>query len=63
MVGKKTELNTNVMAITGPVISSIARIVASLAGNPLFIQRLYILDHDDRIVDDNPDSDDQSQHG
>ena len=38
-VGIKTELSTRVMAMTGPVISSIARIVASRGGKPLDIQR------------------------
>ncbi len=38
-VGMKTELSTSVMAITGPVISSMALIVASRGGRPLAIQR------------------------
>ena len=33
-VGKKTAINTNVIAITGPVTSSIARIVASRGLRP-----------------------------
>ena len=35
----KTELSTSVMAMTGPVISSMALIVASRGGSPLAIQR------------------------
>ena len=38
-VGMKTELSTSVMAMTGPVISSMALIVASRGGRPLAIQR------------------------
>ena len=38
-VGMNTELSTRVMAMTGPVISSIALIVASRGGSPLAIQR------------------------
>src|SRR5439155_1523614 len=38
-VGMKTELSTRVIAITGPVISSSALIVASRGGRPFAIQR------------------------
>ena len=38
-LGRSTELSTSVMAMIGPVISSIARIVASRTGRPLSSQR------------------------
>ncbi len=38
-VGMNTELSTSVIAITGPVISSSALIVASRGGRPFAIQR------------------------
>ena len=38
-VGMNTELSTRVMAMTGPVISSMALMVASRGGSPLAIQR------------------------
>ena len=38
-VGTKTELNTRVIAMTGPVISSMALIVASRGAYPCAIQR------------------------
>ena len=65
--GTNTDSSTRVMAITGPVISAIASLVASgiERSGSLLDHALDVLDHHDRVVDHDADRDHQRQqrHG
>jgi len=59
--GMNTALSTSVIASTGPVISSIALIVAVRASSPVAICRSMFLQHHDRVIDDDPDRQDETE--
>ena len=61
--GTNTDSSTSVMAMIGAVICAIAFLVAS-AGRELRLflhHALDVLDHDDRVVDDDADREDDRQ--
>ena len=60
-VGTNTASSTSVVAITGPVTSTIALAVASLAEALLVDQAHGVLDHHDRVVDDDADGQHQTE--
>ena len=59
--GMNTELSTSVMARIGPVISSIALIVAVRESQPGGDQPLDVLQHDDGVVDHDADGQHQAE--
>ena len=59
--GRNTELSTSVMAMIGPVISSIALIVAVARGQALVDPALDVLHHHDGVVDDDADGQHQAE--
>ena len=60
-VGTNTEHSTSVMAITGPVISSIALMVASRGGRPFRHPPLDVLDDHDGVIDHDADGQHQPE--
>ena len=56
-----TELSTSVMAMTGPVISSMALIGRLARRQALCHPALDVLHHDDRVIDDDADRQHQAE--
>ena len=62
-VGRNTAISTSVMAMTGPVTSFIAWIVASRGAMPLLDVVRRVLDDDDGVVHDDADGQHQAEQG
>ena len=60
-VGTNTATSTSAIAMIGPLTSSIALYVASRGDRPLLDVALDVLDHDDRVVDDDADRQHQAE--
>ena len=60
-LGKNTEQSTSVMAMIGPVISSIALIVAERTSRPVPMRRSMFFQHDDGVIHDDADGQHQAE--
>jgi hypothetical protein len=60
-VGTNTAHSTSAIAMIGPDTSSMARRVASIGREPALDVPLDVLHHDDRVVDDDADREDEAE--